>query len=373
MNAIVKSDLGQMPTSVASLFAGQGKAAAADLTTGVMAGFPTISYRGKVWRIKKGGEEQNYLDANGDAVQSLELVIAKATPTLAKVYYKQAFEEGSTAKPDCWSADGIKPDQNVTEPVCKSCAACPNNAWGSRIGDNGKAGKLCADRRRMAVVGPADLANNGVDCEKLLLHAPAGSLKGLKEYAEKQLAPKGIPYYAVVTRIGFDPTVAHPMLTFRATRFLTEDEARAILEIRDGDEVARILQESHEFDGAADPAAQDVGGIAGTMPASMAKKGAEPDLAAGVAAPAQAATQAAPAAATTPSTQASPTAARQTAVEAELMPEKPKRTRKAGAAAAAQPAQPVTVAQSAPSSPSSGGGAAPADNDFEAMLDSILG
>jgi hypothetical protein len=365
-NQLVKSDLGQLPAAMADLFAGQAKAAAADLTTGVMAGFPTISYRGKVWRIRKGGEEQNYVDANGDAVQSLELVLVKATPTLAKVFYKAAFEEGSTGKPDCWSADGIKPDANVQEPVCATCAACPNNVWGSRISEQGKKGKLCADRRRMAVVGPQDLAANGADCEKLLLHAPAGSLKGLKEYAEKVLQPKGVPYYAVVTRVGFDVTQAHPQLTFRATRFLTESEARAILEIRDGDEVARILQESHEFDGTADAAAQEGEGIAGTMPAAMSGK-VSSDLSAGVAAPQQAATRVAPAAAPTSPTQASPPAARQTAVEAELMPEaKPKKTRKAGATA---PAEPVTVAQSTPAATPPPAAA----TDFDAMLDSILG
>ena len=366
-NQLVKSDLGQLPAAMADLFAGQAKAAAADLTTGVMAGFPTISYRGKVWRIRKGGEEQNYTDANGDAVQSLELILVKATPTLAKVYYKAAFEEGSTGKPDCWSADGIKPDANVSEPACASCAACPNNIWGSRVSEQGQKGKLCADRRRMAVVGPVDLAANGVDCEKLLLHAPAGSLKGLKEYAEKVLQPKGIPYYAVVTRIGFDVAQAHPQLTFRATRFLTEPEARAVLEIRDGDEVARILQESHEFDGSADAAATGTEGIAGTMPAAMTGK-ADTSLSAGVAAPQQAATRVAPAAAPTPAPATSPPAARQTAVEAELMPDKPKRTRKAGTVAA--PAEPVTVTQSVPA-------AAPpppaAATDFDAMLDSILG
>ena len=131
-----------------------------DLTHGRVEGFPTISYRGKVWRIRKGGEETNYVDANGDAVQSLEFVLAKANPILAKVFYTATFEEGSTGKPDCWRADGIKPDANVLEPVCKTCAACPNNEWGSRISDTGKKGKKCADRRRVAVVGPTDLADS---------------------------------------------------------------------------------------------------------------------------------------------------------------------------------------------------------------------
>ena len=344
---------GQMP----AIF--QGQKAGGDLTTGVVEGFPTISYRGKVWRIRKGGEETNYVDANGDAVQSLEFVLAKANPSLAKVYYSATFEEGSTGKPDCWSADGIKPDANVLSPVAKTCAACPNNVWGSRVSDSGKKGKKCADRRRLAVVGPADLATRGVDCEKFLLHVPAGSLKGLAEYEKKVLTPKGIPYFAVVTRIGFDATQAHPSLTFKATRFLTEQEAAAILEIRDGDDIARILQESHEFDGAAGEATPESEGIAGTMPAALSHP------ATGVAAPQKAETQVAPAAAPTVTTPVTPAAAPRTAVEAEIMPETPKkRTRKP----AEKPASVVTVQATPTAAPS----AAPPVDEFDAMLDSIL-
>jgi hypothetical protein len=351
---------GQMP----AIFKGVDQTIG-DLTQGVMAGFPTISYRGKVWRIRKGGEETNYVDTNGDAVQSLEFVLVKANPIFSKVFYKVAFEEGSTGKPDCWSADGLKPDANVLEPVCKTCAACPNNEWGSRVSDSGKKGKKCADRRRVAVVGPADLATRGVDCEKFLLHIPAGSLKGLSEYAEKVLKPKGIPYYAVVTRIGFDAAQAHPSLTFKAMRFLTEPEARDILEIRAGDEVARILQESHEFEGAASEATPGSEGIAGTMPVAMADGHSSAD----VAVPRQAATQVAPAAAPPVTTPVTPAAAPRTAVDAEIMPEATKRkTRKPAAA----PAAPVTItatqtvaAQPAPPA------AAPVD-EFDAMLDAIL-
>ncbi len=349
---------GAMP----AIFQG-GQQSIGDLTQGVMAGFPTISYRGKVWRIRKSGEETNYVDANGDAVQSLEFVLVKANPIFSKVFYKAVFEEGSTGKPDCWSADGIEPDANVLEPVCKTCAACPNNAWGSRVSDTGKKGKKCADRRRVAVVGPADLAARGIDCEKFLLHIPAGSLKGLSEFAEKVLKPKGIPYYAVVTRIGFDATQAHPSLTFKAPRFLTESEARDVLEIRDSDEVARILQESHEFDGAASEATPGSEGIAGTMPAALAGVSAS---AQDVAVPRQAATQVAPAAAPTVTTPVTPAAAPRTAVEAEIMPDKPKRTRKAAPAAPAT----VTAVQS-PAPPAAPPAAGPVD-EFDAMLDAIL-
>ena len=35
----------------------QARAVASELAAGVTAGFPIISYRGKVWRVRKGGTE----------------------------------------------------------------------------------------------------------------------------------------------------------------------------------------------------------------------------------------------------------------------------------------------------------------------------
>lgn len=341
----------------------QGIKAGGDLTTGVVEGFPTISYRGKVWRIRKGGEETNYVDDKGDAVQSLEFVLAKANASLAKVFYSAAFEEGSTGKPDCWSADGTVPDANVLTPVCKTCVACPNNVWGSRVSDSGKKGKLCADRRRLAVVGATDLTTRGADCEKFLLHIPAGSLKSLAEYEKKVLTPKGILYYAVVTRVGFDNTQAHPLLTFKAVRFLNEAEAHAILAVRDSDEVARILQESHEFDGAAHEAASASEGIAGTMSTALAGSQTASE---GIAAPRSTATQVAPAAAPPVASVATPVAAPRTAVEAEIMPETPKRkTRKPAAA-------PVTIVANQAATPSPAPTSAGPADPFDEMLDAIL-
>ncbi len=45
-------------------------------------------------------------------------------------------------------------------------------------------------------------------------------------------------------RIGFDTDVAYPKMKFKPTRFLSEDEATAILQLRDSEDVRRILAES---------------------------------------------------------------------------------------------------------------------------------
>jgi outer membrane biosynthesis protein TonB len=72
-------------------------------------------------------------------------------------------------------------------------------------------------------------------------------LTALKEYAERVLAPRGIYPFATGTKIGFDAQVAHPKLTFRATTLLDEDEAAAVLALRESEIAHRILAEADEL------------------------------------------------------------------------------------------------------------------------------
>jgi hypothetical protein len=227
----------------------QSAAVVSDLTGGVQSGFPVISYRGKVWRIRKGGHEENYLNDEGEAMPSIEVVIIRANPQPSKIYYEKAYEEGGADAPRCWSANGVKPDSNVKQPIAKACAVCPNNEWGSKITPTGAKTRLCGDARRMAVAFTHELADKGKDAHKFLMRIPPASLNPLKDYAEKVLNAKGIPYFAVSTKVGFDPNVAYPKLTFKAARFLTEEELELVEEARENEDVKRILAESHEFTG----------------------------------------------------------------------------------------------------------------------------
>ena len=112
--------------------------AAKEFSGGVQSGFPVLGYRGKTWRVKQSGEEQVYTDEDGDAVQAVSLVLVRSNENLSKTYYKGKYKEGDNSKPTCWSADGIRPDPNVPEPVSSTCQGCPMNVWGSRVSDEGK-------------------------------------------------------------------------------------------------------------------------------------------------------------------------------------------------------------------------------------------
>jgi hypothetical protein len=75
----------------------------------------------------------------------------------------------------------------------------------------------------------------------MLLRVPAATLKTLGLYGS-QLAKRGVEPQYVVTKVGFDYNVAHPALTFKAVRFVEEDELSLIEEtlVDEGDLIDQI-------------------------------------------------------------------------------------------------------------------------------------
>lgn len=194
-------------------------------------GFPVISIKGKVFHVQRGDERTLVTKGeDGEPAASLEAIIVAVNPNKSKVFYETGYEEGSTAKPTCYSNDGIEPAADAESPQAKKCAACPHNQWGSRITDNGAKGKACADSMRLAVA-----STNQIN-DPMLLRVPAASLKVLGQYGA-QLAKRGVEPHHVVTKIGFDYNVAHPALTFKAIRFVDEGELA---------EIEQVLSEEEE-------------------------------------------------------------------------------------------------------------------------------
>lgn len=216
-----------------------------DLSAGVSAGFGVLSYRGKVWRINYKGEEHKLMTPDGDPIPSVKVIILRAKPQLSKIYYAKQYEEGDDASPDCFSMDGVTPDRSIKNPQCQTCAACPQNIWGSKITEAGKETKACSDSRRLAVVPATDVLNEALG-GPLLLRVPAASLANLAAY-DSMLKQANAAYYGLVTRIGFDSDAAYPKLTFAydgdATEKLTAEAAQQIIDHRNGEQVVRILDE----------------------------------------------------------------------------------------------------------------------------------
>jgi hypothetical protein len=187
-----------------------------------------MSIKGKNFTVVRDGERTvltKEVDGEKIAVPSIEVVLVKANKGTSKVFYMKGYQEGSEAnKPDCFSNTGDRPDPSVAEPQAKSCALCPHNQWGSKIGDNGGKGKACQD-----------LIN-----DPYLLRVPPASIKSLGEYG-KMLAKRGVGYNMVVTRIGFDMESPTPKLTFKPTGLLSDAGYTQVQEVMASDVVQAIL------------------------------------------------------------------------------------------------------------------------------------
>jgi len=264
-------DPNQVP-ALADMFGGQERND--DLSQGVSASFPVLSFKGKVWRVKHKGEEKTVLNNDGDPVASLTAVLMKASPNISKLYYEKQYAEGDDAAPTCFSLDGIKPDPASEKKQSETCAVCPHNVWGSRVTDNGNKTKACADNRRIAVAPYPDIDNAGDG--PMLLRVPPASLASLVSFKEK-LDELKLPYQAVVVKIGFDTNLAYPKLVFTPVRALTLEEAEKVKGYMESEQVNNMFTEVvDEGDKASQKAAESTSAAADPKPSDEPKASPAP-------------------------------------------------------------------------------------------------
>lgn len=178
-----------------------------------------ISIKGSVFRMMVGGKE---VAKNED--RAMNIVIVGAAQYNSRAFYEATFSEGQTVKlPDCFSDNGITPNAKSTSPQAASCKDCPQNVDGS--GPTGK-GRACRFSRRLAVV-----LENDQQGDVFQITLPAQSIFGkgsegklpLEAYV-RLLGSNNVSVTSVVTEMRFDTASATPKLTFKAVRYLEEDE-----------------------------------------------------------------------------------------------------------------------------------------------------
>jgi len=180
-------------------------------------GVKRISIRGGVFRLMDGGQE---IAVRED--RALNMVVVNAAPNISRTFYEGTYEEGKTAAPDCWSADGVTPASDAVNPQASACADCPQNIKGSGAGDS----RACRFSQRLAIV-----LDNDINGDVYQLTLPAQSIFGkpendrmpMQSYA-KYLKAQRTPITAVVTEARFDTKSATPRLTFKPIRWLEENE-----------------------------------------------------------------------------------------------------------------------------------------------------
>lgn len=192
--------------------------AAAILANAPVSGFPVVSIMGKVFHTIRGTERVLVTKpGEQDPASSLEVVIVGANPHRSRVYYKEGYEEGSKTKPDCYSNNGKSPEPNAANPQSKNCATCVHAQFGSKVDPKtGKKGFACANSQRLAI-SPVGQIN-----DPMLLRIPGASLKTFTEFV-KEVYRAGYDLNEIVTRIGFDYSVAYPAVTFKAAGVLPEN------------------------------------------------------------------------------------------------------------------------------------------------------
>lgn len=212
------SNLALFSSSNVPAFAKKGElsALAKSLTGGGSSG-KRVSIKGGVFRLLVDGKEIAAIEE-----RYLDVVLVNAAPKIGRTFYMKTYDGDSPSAPDCWSADGEKPDATAANPQASNCASCPQNVKGSGQGDS----RACRFSQRLAVV----LAND-IEGDVLMLQAPAASIFGkaegenmpLQAYA-RLLAAQGVSPETVVTRMKFDTKAESPKLFFKPTRWLTEEE-----------------------------------------------------------------------------------------------------------------------------------------------------
>ena len=236
MSNIIPFESGKLPAYLKKI---DVAALNADLTSHAgTGGFPVISIKGKVFAVVRDGERKVLTkDVDGEKIPSpsIDVVLLKANKGNSKVFYAKGYVEGSEGtKPDCFSNTGDKPDASVDSPQSKSCATCPNNQWGSKIGENGGKGKACQDSARLAVATPGQLN------DPYLLRVPPASLRSLAEYGDF-CKKRGVGYNMVVTRVSFDMEAPTPKLQFKAIGMLDEAGFAQMQESAQSETVQNIL------------------------------------------------------------------------------------------------------------------------------------
>lgn len=178
-----------------------------------------ISIKGGVFRMVVGGKE-----VAKNEERSMNIVVVGAAPHNSRTFYAKTFSEGQGALiPDCFSDNGITPNERGSNPQSKTCKDCPQNIDGSHPSGKGRA---CRFSRRLAV-----LLENDQQGDVFQLTLPASSIFGkpdggkmpLEAYV-KLLGTNGVSVTSVVTEMRFDTGGTAPKLTFRAVRYLEADE-----------------------------------------------------------------------------------------------------------------------------------------------------
>jgi hypothetical protein len=274
-NAVAMFDPAQVPAHIAAFNEAQSNIKA-------RANGNTLTYKGKVFTVAVNGTKTVLMkrDENGDEEPRtvIPLIILDFAPRRGRAFYEGGFDDSKPKAPTCWSADGRVPDEAVAEKQSAKCATCPMSVKGSKVSDEGKETKACAEHLYVAVQ-----LFRKLEVPPLRLRLAITSIYDArnKEQEDKgwyafdqyrdMLRARGVNHSAsLVTKVKFDPAAAYPKLLFSNSQWLNEEELEEVAAIKDSAEVADLINPVFEGDPSGSTPTEDaeVAGPKGGKPAA---------------------------------------------------------------------------------------------------------
>jgi hypothetical protein len=234
----------------AKAFAAAGLTADQDnAATGIGQSYGVISYRGGNWKLRYRGKSFPLVDPSIAMtpglplapLRNLDCIILESSPYKSKSYYAGGYKDGDNSPPGCASMNGLTPDDGVKHKEAEHCALCQHNVMKTR--PNGKKGKDCTDYKRCAVLILPTITQASIGqalTEPVFLRVPPASLNGLAILGET-MTDRGFHSSTYITRITFNPEKTHQEFLFQPLKPIAENEAPAVLAIRNDPTVHRIL------------------------------------------------------------------------------------------------------------------------------------
>ncbi len=200
----------------------------------------------------------------------IDVCIVDINDNISKCWFGVDYDPRNPSPPVCWSDNGIGPSKQAAEPQSATCAACPNNKWGSKISQLGSEVKECPDHQKVVLIVP------GMPGMKFLLRIPGGSFKSWKQYlARFEGQPMDVPH--VITQIAFDTSQGlSGMLLFRAANFLDDATAQDMLRLTNGNETDMMIGRTDVPIAMLAPPVQQTGFQQPTGASSVAESAATP-------------------------------------------------------------------------------------------------
>lgn len=186
--------------------------------------------------------------------------------------YTKPYDPNNIANPDCFAfsveKDGMRPHENVHDPMHPTCAGCPKLEWKSA--PNGGKGKACKEQRRLVMI-PANVlkADDPVEAiqkaELGIMDLSVMNAPRYSAFASNLASSTGVPPFAAVTNIKVVPDAKSQFaVNFTAVELLPSEEVLLAIEKR-LEEATRIALTPYDESAGSDDAPPTDGAAAKPM------------------------------------------------------------------------------------------------------------